>query len=114
MAVVAGGRAARTLWWLRERLVGTALLECRLITGRTHQVRVHLAHIGHALVGDPVYAGRQWRSLPEPVATQCRTFPRQALHAWKLTLTHPMTGAELSFEAPLPPDLASLLDGLRA
>lgn len=113
MAVVPGGRAARTLWWLRERFTGTALVECRLITGRTHQVRVHMAHAGHALVGDPVYAGRQWRVLVDPAATVCKCFPRQALHAWKLTLTHPITGGELTFEAPLPHDLADLLDQLR-
>jgi len=114
MAVVPGGRAARTLWWVREDLAGTTVLECRLITGRTHQVRVHMAHLGHALVGDPVYAGKQWRSLPEPAATVCRAFPRQALHAWKLTLTHPITGAELVLEAPLPADLADLIARLRS
>lgn len=113
MAVVPAGRAARTLWWLRERFAGTALVECRLITGRTHQVRVHMAHAGHALVGDPIYAGRQWRALGDPAAALCRGFPRQALHAWKLALTHPITGSELAFEAPLPRDLADLLDRLR-
>ncbi len=115
MAVVASGRPARTLWWVRERFAGTALLECRLITGRTHQVRVHLAHIGHALVGDPVYSGRQWRTLPDPrIAAACRDFPRQALHAWRLTIAHPVTGATMTFEAPLPPDLEQLLASLRA
>lgn len=115
MAVVSGGRPARTLWWVRERFAGTALLECRLITGRTHQVRVHLAHIGHALVGDPIYGGRQWRALAHPrVAAACRTFPRQALHAWRLTVAHPASGEIMTFEAPLPGDLADLLRELRA
>ena len=114
MAVVAQGRPARTLWWVRERFPGVALVECRLVTGRTHQVRVHMAHIGHALVGDPVYAGRQWRSVEDPVIAQlCHQFPRQALHAWRLAITHPATGQQITFEAPLPADLAELLVGLR-
>ena len=115
MAVVPGGRPARTLYWVRERFPGCALIECRLVTGRTHQVRVHMAHIGHALVGDPVYAGRQWRAIEDAaLAARCRDFPRQALHAWKLTITHPATGVPMTFEAPLPPDLARLLGELRS
>jgi 23S rRNA pseudouridine1911/1915/1917 synthase len=114
MAVVEGGRAARTLWWLRERFAGAALVECRPITGRTHQIRVHMAHIGHALVGDQVYAGRQWRGIPDERLTErCRSFPRQALHAWRLTFTHPATGESMTFEAPLPADLQALLAALR-
>ncbi len=115
MAVVAHGRPARTLWWVRERFSGVSLLECRLITGRTHQVRVHLAHLGHALVGDQVYGGRQWRTLADPrVAAACREFPRQALHAWRLTVAHPVAGHPMTFEAPLPPDMEALLATLRA
>jgi len=114
MAVVEGGRPARTLWTLREALAGTSLVECRPITGRTHQIRVHLAHIGHAVVGDPVYAGRQWRGVePPPAAAACRDFPRQALHAWRLTIAHPATGEPVTFEAPLPEDMAALLAALR-
>jgi 23S rRNA pseudouridine1911/1915/1917 synthase len=114
MAVVPGGRQARTLYWVRERFSGCALLECRLVTGRTHQVRVHMAHIGHALVGDAVYAGRQWRMIEDAaVAERCRSFPRQALHAWKLTITHPATGTPMTFEAPLPTDIEELLTSLR-
>jgi 23S rRNA pseudouridine1911/1915/1917 synthase len=114
MAVVSGGRPARTLWFLRERLVDTALLECRPVTGRTHQIRVHLAHAGHAVVGDPVYAGRQWRGVSDPTrAALCRSFPRQALHAWKLTIAHPASGEPLTFEAPLPDDMRELVDALR-
>ena len=114
MAVVASGRPARTLWWVRERLRGSTLLECRLVTGRTHQVRVHMAHIGHALVGDPDYAGRQWRSIEDRDAqAACRDFPRQALHAWRLTIAHPVTGEPVTYEAPLPADMAELLAALR-
>jgi len=115
MAVVPGGRQARTLWWARERFDGAWLVECRLVTGRTHQVRVHLAHIGHALVGDPTYAGRQWRAIEDgALAAACRDFPRQALHAWKLTITHPASGEPMTFEAPIPADIQALLDTLRA
>jgi 23S rRNA pseudouridine1911/1915/1917 synthase len=115
MGVVADGRPARTLYWVRERLAGTAFVECRLVTGRTHQVRVHMAHIGHALVGDQAYAGRQWRSIEDDaLAAVCRDFPRQALHAWKLTITHPATGQPMTFEAPIPADLAALLTVLGA
>jgi 23S rRNA pseudouridine1911/1915/1917 synthase len=114
MAVVPGGRPARTLWWVRERFDGATLIECRLVTGRTHQVRVHMAHIGHALVGDPTYSGRQWRTIENPrTAAACRDFPRQALHAWKLTITHPDSGEPMTFEAPLPADIETLLAGLR-
>lgn len=114
MAVVTTGRPSRTLWEVRETLQGTALLACRLVTGRTHQIRVHLAHVGHALVGDPLYGGRQWRTLPDPrLLAACRDFPRQALHSWRLTFDHPISGAEVSFEAPLPPDLVELLAALR-
>ena len=115
MAVVPGGRSARTLWWVRERLAGCALVECRLVTGRTHQVRVHMAHIGHALVGDPTYAGRQWRNVEDAqVSAACRDFPRQALHAWKLTIAHPASGEPMTFEAPLPEDIRGLLAVLRS
>jgi len=115
MAVVPGGRPARTLYRVREPLRGCTLLECRLVTGRTHQVRVHLAHIGHALVGDPAYSGRQWRAVPDPeAAAACRDFPRQALHAWRLTVAHPASGEVMTFEAPLPEDMERLLAALRS
>ena len=114
MAVVPSGRPARTLWWVRERLLGTTLVECRLVTGRTHQVRVHMAHIGHALVGDAAYAGRQWRAIEDAdAAAACRDFPRQALHAWRLTIAHPASGEAVTFEAPLPADMAALVAELR-
>lgn len=93
-----------------------ALLECWLETGRTHQIRVHLAHAGHGLVGDPVYGGRRKlseRALGADALAAVAAFPRQALHAAALGFTHPVTGADLAFEAPLPPDMAALLDVLR-
>jgi 23S rRNA pseudouridine1911/1915/1917 synthase len=108
MAVVGGGRAARTHYRVLERLAHATLLECALETGRTHQIRVHMAEIGHPLVGDPVYGPR--RKAPAPLAD----FPRQALHAWRLALVHPATRAEMGWEAPLPEDFSSLLDLLRA
>lgn len=114
MAVVPSGRVARTLYRVQEEFHGTARVECRPITGRTHQIRVHLAHAGHAIVGDPVYAGRQWRSLArEDDRTACRRFPRQALHAWRLAFDHPGTGEPMKFEAPLPDDIQRLLETLR-
>jgi 23S rRNA pseudouridine1911/1915/1917 synthase len=114
MAVVKEGRPARTNYAVRESFGGTSLVECRPVTGRTHQIRVHMAHIGHALIGDPLYAGRQWRNLTDPqAASACRSFPRQALHAWRLEFSHPMTGDVVTFEAPPPGDFEDLLAVLR-
>ena len=113
MAVVSGGRQARTLFRVVDRFVGTSLVECRPVTGRTHQIRVHMAHAGHALVGDPLYAGRQWRNLPDARhQAACRDFPRQALHAWRLAFDHPVSGDRVECQAPIPPDLQALLDVL--
>ena len=114
MAVAGDGRAARTLYHLEESFGGASLLSCRLVTGRTHQIRVHMAHIGHAVVGDPLYAGRQWRNLPDPEArAACRDFPRQALHAWRLGFVHPVTNERVAFESPPPADMAELIETLR-
>jgi len=114
MAVIDNGRPARTLFTVAERWPGAALVHCRLVTGRTHQIRVHMAHIGHALVGDPLYAGRQWRNLADPVAAAaCRTFPRQALHAMRLGFAHPVTGEAMSFETAPPDDIRGLIEVLR-
>jgi len=115
MAVVSKGRPARTLYRIEQVFAGTSLVSCRPVTGRTHQIRVHMAHIGHAIVGDVLYAGRQWRNLADTRAqSACKSFPRQALHAWKLALEHPVTKEDVEFEAPLPLDLEQLLDLLRA
>jgi 23S rRNA pseudouridine1911/1915/1917 synthase len=94
-----------------------ALLECWLETGRTHQIRVHLAHVGHSLVGDPVYGGRRRlseRALGAAGVAACAGFPRQALHAATLGFEHPVTGESLDFAAPLPADMAALVAVLRA
>ena len=107
MAVVGGGRAARTYYHVLERFARATLLECALETGRTHQIRVHLASIGHALVGDPVYG-------PRRVAQALPAFARQALHAWRLALVHPTTRAEMGWEASPPEDFAQLLAQLRS
>ncbi|HUC16225.1 MAG TPA: RluA family pseudouridine synthase [Acetobacteraceae bacterium] len=116
MAVRAGGKPALTRYRILRAWGGAlALLECRLATGRTHQIRVHLAHAGHPLVGDPVYLRRMpavARTLPEPLRRACVDFPRQALHAARLGFCHPASGLPLRFETPPPPDFASLLDTL--
>jgi 23S rRNA pseudouridine1911/1915/1917 synthase len=114
MAVVArGGKHALTRY-VTERAwgAGCALLRCRLATGRTHQIRVHLAEIGHPLVGDPVYLRRTpaaARALEEPARQALLSFPRQALHAATLGFRHPVTGLALSFSVPPPADFVALL-----
>ena len=92
-----------------------SLLECRLETGRTHQIRVHLAYAGHGLVGDPVYGGtRKLRAKAFAAAAEKAVtgFPRQALHAAHLGFEHPVTGQTMAFEAPLPPDMAGLVSAV--
>jgi 23S rRNA pseudouridine1911/1915/1917 synthase len=110
MAVVAGGRPAVSHYRVLRRFEAATELEVSLETGRTHQIRVHMAHIGHPLVGDPVYGRR--RVDPGPAASALQAFPRQALHARRLRLVHPGTGEPVRFQAPLPDDLAGLLDEL--
>jgi 23S rRNA pseudouridine1911/1915/1917 synthase len=117
MAVVSrGGKPALTRYrTLRAWHAALALLECRLATGRTHQIRVHLAKSGHPLVGDPLYLRRvpaAAKELPPPLRQALLDFPRQALHAARLGFRHPRTGENLSFETPPPPDLAGLLGKL--
>jgi 23S rRNA pseudouridine1911/1915/1917 synthase len=102
MAIVASGKAARTHFEVLERFGKATLLRCRLETGRTHQIRVHLASLGHPLVGDPAYG----RKGPIP-------FSRQALHAARLSLDHPLTGRAESWESPLPQDFRDVLASLR-
>jgi len=115
-------RTARTHWRVREKLVGpTTLLEVDLETGRTHQIRVHCAAIGHSVVGDSVYGLRTWRKFHRKflakdtaVATQLLlSASRQMLHAWRLGFYHPQTGEWLQFEAPVPDDMQRLIQGLR-
>jgi 23S rRNA pseudouridine1911/1915/1917 synthase len=103
MAVVAGGKPAITHYRVRRRFPAHTLLECDLETGRTHQIRVHLASIGHPLEGDPVYAGKARAA-----------FGRQALHAWKLAFVHPVSGSTVRFEAPMPADFEALLEVVSA
>jgi 23S rRNA pseudouridine1911/1915/1917 synthase len=105
MAVVAAGKPARTHVTPMERFGAATLVRCVLDTGRTHQIRVHLAAVGHPLVGDPAYGGRRVAIVPP--------FPRQALHAARLTFTHPQTHRARQFESALPPDLGALIAQLR-
>jgi 23S rRNA pseudouridine1911/1915/1917 synthase len=113
MAVLRGGRAARTDYQVVERFRYLALLQCLLRTGRTHQIRVHLKSIGHPIVGDPVYSGPQWRGIPDKKLQKLlSSFPRQALHAARITFPHPGSGEPMTFEAPLPDDFAGLLEQL--
>jgi len=108
MTVRPGGRPSKTLYETVAAAAGISLLEMDLATGRTHQIRVHLKHLGHPLVGDPVYGEARWKGLPRPVQPFLRDFPRPALHAWRIAFRHPATGAPLSFEAPVPEDLRKL------
>ena len=105
IAIVAGGKRAVTHYRTVEPLTGAALIECRLETGRTHQVRVHLASLGHPLIGDLVYGGRH------PVAERLG-FRRQALHAARLGFVHPITGATQVLESAMPADMQELFTAL--
>lgn len=116
MAIVrSGGKSALTRYTTLKTFCAdsVSLIECRLATGRTHQIRVHLTQIGHGLIGDPLYgSGRRVRGLPPNARAAAEAFPRQALHAWLLGFTHPVTGAALRFESPMPEDLQHLLAAL--
>jgi 23S rRNA pseudouridine1911/1915/1917 synthase len=112
-----GGRPALTHYRVREKFAGVAsLLTCRLETGRTHQIRVHLAHIGHPLIGDRVYGAgylTKAHTLPGELKTRVKTFGRQALHARLLRFAHPRSGKPLQFETNWPPDMADLVERFR-
>ncbi len=117
MAVLArGGRPATTLYRVERRLGPVhALVSCRLLTGRTHQIRVHMTQTGHPLVGDPVYgrADRRRRALASPEALAAvEAFGRQALHARTLGFVHPVTGERLDFARPEPADMQALIAAL--
>jgi 23S rRNA pseudouridine1911/1915/1917 synthase len=120
-AIRQDGREAVTHWQVLERYRGSdgkpaaSLIECRLETGRTHQIRVHLAHVGHPVIGDPVYGtGFRTKSARLPPAAQAAlaALERQALHAYLLTVEHPTTGEKLEFQSELPGDFARLRDSL--
>jgi len=105
MAVTHRGKPARTTYQVLERFGRAALVECRLETGRTHQIRVHFQHIRHPLVGDTVYRRGTRHGI---------SFPRQALHAAELSLRHPASGEPMTWRSPLPRDFKRLVDELRA
>jgi 23S rRNA pseudouridine1911/1915/1917 synthase len=116
MAVVDGGKPAVTHYRVLERFRGHTHIRCKLETGRTHQIRVHMSHISYPLIGDPVYSGRM--KLPAGCTGELklalRKFNRQALHAKRLELWHPATGDLMEWEIDLPEDIQALLDELEA
>ncbi|PTQ80299.1 ribosomal large subunit pseudouridine synthase D [Nitrosospira multiformis] len=107
MAVVASGKEARTRYEVLEQFTDCTLLRCSLETGRTHQIRVHMQSLGYPLVGDPLYGGKAKKG--SSATMQLAAFPRQALHAHRLELTHPQNGQRMGWEAPLPEDMSNLL-----
>ncbi len=115
MTVRPDGRPSRTGYRTVAARAGISLVELDLATGRTHQIRVHLKHLGHPLVGDPVYGEARWKGLPglsKAAQARLRDFPRPALHAWRLKLAHPLDGRLLEIEAPAPDDLRALWAGV--
>jgi 23S rRNA pseudouridine1911/1915/1917 synthase len=109
------GKHAVTHYRLRERFRAHSLIQCQLETGRTHQIRVHMAHINHPLVGDPLYGGglKLPRGATAELVAALRGFRRQALHAERLAFAHPVTGEPMSFSAERPEDQQALIDALR-
>ena len=114
MAVAPKGKHAVTHYRVVERYRRHARLEVALETGRTHQIRVHLAHAGHPIVGDATYGAHRTGTRAADAPNTPSAFPRQALHARRLSLGHPVSGRALSFESMLPPDMQGLVDALRA
>jgi len=115
MGVREDGKEAITHYRLRERFRAHTALECRLETGRTHQIRVHMAHLRHAIVGDPLYGGalKLPKGASDELVAALRGFKRQALHAETLEFVHPMTGEPLRNSAPVPADMQHLMKVLR-
>ena len=115
MSVQENGKNAVTHFTVREKYKSHSLIDVRLETGRTHQIRVHLAHLRYPLLGDQVYGGRL--AIPKGISEQLeqliRNFKRQALHAFRLSFAHPITAEPLSFEAQLPEDMTQLIETLR-
>jgi 23S rRNA pseudouridine1911/1915/1917 synthase len=114
--VIDGGKEAVTHYRVRERFRAHSVIQCNLETGRTHQIRVHMAHIGHPLVGDQLYGNglRLPRGASQELIDSLRGFRRQALHAEKLGFDHPITGEYLEFDSPRPDDQDALIEALRA
>ncbi|MEE3234842.1 MAG: RluA family pseudouridine synthase [Candidatus Latescibacterota bacterium] len=118
MGVLSGGRSARTHYYVEDRFPFTTLLKLKLDTGRTHQIRAHMEHLGHPVFGDPVYAGRSQVSGIRPdMQRQARwglsLINRQALHAHAISFKHPLTNCMVSFEAQLPQDLCDVISALK-
>jgi 23S rRNA pseudouridine1911/1915/1917 synthase len=113
MAVVESGKAAVTHYEIEKKFPSCTLLRCRLETGRTHQIRVHLARIGHPLVGDSVYLKGPQKCVPQ-LRALLTGFPRQALHATRLALEHPVSGERVEWYVPLPKDMQQLLQEIEA
>jgi 23S rRNA pseudouridine1911/1915/1917 synthase len=116
------GRAAVTFWQVLERFQDITLLELSLKTGRTHQIRVHCAAMGHPIIADPVYGPRKRSThffknksnLPADISDQLTKVSRQMLHAWQLRFVHPKTGRHVSFESAVPADMQALIDACRS
>ena len=114
-AVSMSGKDATTHYRAIDRFKSHTHVKAILETGRTHQIRVHLSHVGHSLIGDPIYGGRVRfpKKASEELKAALLNFKRQALHSKKLTLTHPISGELMSWKAPLPDDMVGLLDALK-
>lgn len=110
-----GGKTAVTHYRIKERFPNHTYLQLKLETGRTHQIRVHMTHLGHPLVGDQTYGHRlkQRKGQSEALLQLTKEFPRQALHAWRLSLNHPDSGEPMDWTADLPEDFEQLLEGFR-